>query len=84
MAMALMVEPKLLPHEPGKKDDKLVRLAQNERDDVKRIRIATPQKPFNVNVFAGGYATQNTVKPEPMLEIVGRIHKILGLPPPIE
>jgi nitronate monooxygenase len=51
-------------------------------DDVKRIRIAAPQKPFNVNVFAGGYATQNNVKPEPMLEIVGRVHKILGLPPP--
>jgi nitronate monooxygenase len=50
-------------------------------DDIKRIRIAT-QKPFAVNVFAGGYATQNNVKPEPMLEIVGRIHKILGLPPP--
>jgi nitronate monooxygenase len=51
-------------------------------DDIKRTRIAT-QKPFAINVFAGGYATQNNVKPEPMLEIVGRIHKTLDLPPPL-
>jgi hypothetical protein len=32
------VEPKLVPHEPGKKDEKLARLAQADRDAVKRIR----------------------------------------------
>jgi hypothetical protein len=32
------VEPKLVPHEPGKKDDKLVKQAEQERADVKRMR----------------------------------------------
>jgi len=50
-------------------------------DDVKRIRAAT-QKPFNINVFAGGYATHNPVDPLPMITLLTRVHKMLNLPPP--
>jgi hypothetical protein len=32
------VEPKLVPHEPGNKDEKLVQMAKKEQEDVKRIR----------------------------------------------
>ena len=48
---------------------------------MKRIRALT-QKSFNINLFAGGYATHNTIDSMPMVTIVGRIHKILDLPPP--
>ncbi len=38
---------------------------------------------FSINVFAGGYATENTVDPAPMLKIIGDIHAELGLAPPV-
>ncbi|TAL00939.1 MAG: nitronate monooxygenase [Rhodospirillaceae bacterium] len=50
-------------------------------DDVKRIRALT-QKPFNVNLFAGGYASHNSIDPAPMIALLGRVHRLLGLPPP--
>jgi nitronate monooxygenase len=39
-------------------------------------------KPFNINLFAGGYETGRKVEPGPMLEIMAAAHQTLGLPPP--
>jgi nitronate monooxygenase len=50
-------------------------------ETVARIRQLT-DKPFGVNVFAGGYATANTIDPAPMLAIVAEMHTELKLPPP--
>jgi nitronate monooxygenase len=49
---------------------------------VRRMRELTP-RPFNINLFAGGYETDRKVDPGPMLEIVGAAHAQLGLPPPV-
>ncbi|HYM01510.1 MAG TPA: nitronate monooxygenase [Stellaceae bacterium] len=52
------------------------------RQDMAEIRRGT-NKPFNVNLFAGGYANdQGAVDPTAMLEILGRHHGALGLPEP--
>lgn len=48
---------------------------------IRRIRQLT-QRPFNINLFAGGYETRK-VDPQPMLAIVGEAHARLGLPPPL-
>ncbi len=52
---------------------------------IERIRALT-RKPFNVNLFAGGYETLADrgadFDPEPMLEILAQIHSQLGLPLP--
>ena len=40
-------------------------------------------RPFNINLFAGGYASGPWIDPQPMLAIVGEAHAKLGLPPPI-
>jgi nitronate monooxygenase len=40
-------------------------------------------RPFNINLFAGGYGTTHTIDPRPMLAIVGEAHASLGLPPPV-
>lgn len=48
---------------------------------IRRMRALT-QRPFNINLFAGGYQTDHAIDPQPMLEIVGAAHARLGLPPP--
>jgi nitronate monooxygenase len=50
--------------------------------EAARIRALT-DRPFNINVFAGGYATENAVDPGPMLRLLGDIHDELGLAPPV-
>lgn len=49
---------------------------------IRRIRQAT-DRPFSINLFAGGYATARTVDPQPILEIMSEAHAMLGLPPPL-
>lgn len=40
-------------------------------------------RPFNVNLFAGGYGTKPDSNPGPMLDVLAEIHEALGLPAPI-
>ena len=49
---------------------------------IRRIRQLT-SRPFNINLFAGGYASDRKVDPQPMLEIMRQAHARLGLPPPV-
>ena len=49
---------------------------------IRRMRQLT-QRPFNINLFAGGYETDRKVDPQPMLAIVREAHARLGLPPPL-
>jgi len=51
-------------------------------DAIRRTRALT-DKPFNVNLFAGGYKTERTVDPGPMLALLAEIHAALELPPPV-
>ena len=51
-------------------------------DAARQIRALT-DKPFALNLFAGGYEPERKVDPAPMLELVGRVHAELGLPPPV-
>ena len=50
---------------------------------IRRVRSLTA-KPFNVNLFAGGYGAAPVAgaEPEPMLSILAEIHRGLGLPAP--
>ena len=48
---------------------------------IRRIRQLT-SRPFNINLFAGGYDDRK-VDPQPMLEIMRQAHARLGLPPPM-
>jgi nitronate monooxygenase len=48
---------------------------------VRRTRALT-DRPFSVNLFVGA-SEERTVDPGPMLELLGEIHKELGLPPPL-
>jgi nitronate monooxygenase len=48
---------------------------------IRRLRQLTT-KPFNINLFAGGYESSRSIDAEPMLAIVGEAHVRLGLPPP--
>jgi nitronate monooxygenase len=50
--------------------------------NIRRIRQLT-DRPFNINLFAGGYAKSHTIDPGPMLEIMSEAHARLGLPPPL-
>lgn len=50
--------------------------------EIAEVRALT-SRAFSINVFAGGYATENTVDPAPMLKVIGDIHGELGLPPPV-
>jgi nitronate monooxygenase len=50
--------------------------------DIKTISSLT-DKPFNVNLFAGGYTAESRVDPAPMLAILAEIHATLGLPAPV-
>ncbi len=49
---------------------------------IRRIRQLT-SRPFNINLFAGGYESGRKVDPQPMLEIMRQAHARLGLPPPV-
>ncbi len=51
-------------------------------NDVRRIRAFT-NKPFNVNLFAGGYHQHAQTDPTAMLTLLAEIHEGLGLPPPV-
>jgi len=50
-------------------------------DAVRRIRALT-DKPFNVNLFAGGYEPSGPTDPAAMLALLADIHAALELPPP--
>ena len=50
-------------------------------DAVRRVRALT-DKPFNVNLFAGGRQAGAPADPGPMLALMAEIHAALGLPPP--
>lgn len=47
-----------------------------------RIRALT-DKPFGINLFAGGYEETHAVDPRPMTAVLAEIHDFLGLPPPV-
>jgi nitronate monooxygenase len=49
--------------------------------DIEKVRTLT-DKPFNVNLFAGGYAPESAVDAAPMLALLAEIHQALHLPPP--
>ena len=49
---------------------------------IRQIRRLT-EKPFNVNLFAGGYEAKSQPDPAPMLDLLAEIHKALELPPPV-
>jgi nitronate monooxygenase len=49
--------------------------------DIQKVRALT-EKPFNVNLFAGGYAPESQVDAAPMLALLTEIHDALHLPPP--
>ena len=49
--------------------------------DVRRIRALT-DKPFSVNLFAGGYSSESPVDAAPMLAVLAEAHEALGLPAP--
>ncbi len=49
---------------------------------IRQIRTLT-SRPFNINLFAGGYATDHSIDPQPMLELVAEAHAALDLPPPV-
>jgi nitronate monooxygenase len=50
-------------------------------ESIVRTRALT-RKPFNVNLFAGGYDAAARADPTPMLNLLAKIHEELGLPPP--
>jgi nitronate monooxygenase len=49
--------------------------------DIRRTQSLT-SKPFQVNLFAGGWDANVSADPQPMLDILAEIHHTLGLPPP--
>jgi len=50
-------------------------------DTIRRIRALT-DRPFQVNLFVGGWRTDLSFDPAPMLALLSEIHTTLGLPPP--
>jgi nitronate monooxygenase len=50
-------------------------------DAIRRIRALT-SRPFNVNLFAGGWNTNQDFDPGPMLGLLTEVHEKLGLPAP--
>jgi nitronate monooxygenase len=50
-------------------------------ESIRRVRALT-DRPFNVNLFAGGYAEESSVDPAPMLALLADVHRSLGLPAP--
>ncbi len=51
-------------------------------ETIRRIKSLT-SKPFNVNLFAGGYEAKTDRNPKPMLAMLAEIHGSLGLPAPV-
>src|SRR5215469_17001787 len=51
-------------------------------EDIRRVRTLT-DRPFVVNLFAGGYQVPTAVDAAPMLALLGEAHAALGLPPPV-
>lgn len=51
-------------------------------EDIAKTRALTA-RPFNANLFAGGYEPRRRVEPEPMLALMTEVHAELGLPPPV-
>ncbi len=49
---------------------------------IRQMRSLTA-RPFNINLFAGGYGADHKIDPRPMLQLVGEAHAALGLPPPV-
>jgi nitronate monooxygenase len=49
---------------------------------IRRMRALT-DRPFNINLFAGGYTADSSIDPQPMLNLVTEAHAALGLPPPV-
>jgi nitronate monooxygenase len=49
--------------------------------DIAQVRHLT-DRPFNVNLFSGGYGGEGDVDPAPMLALLGGIHEQFQLPPP--
>ncbi len=50
-------------------------------ETIKRIRSLT-SRPFNVNLFAGGWSTRQDFDHGPMLDLLSEVHGKLGLPAP--
>jgi nitronate monooxygenase len=50
-------------------------------ETIRRIRALT-DRPFQVNLFAGGWQTDMRFDPAPMLELLSEIHAMLGIPAP--
>jgi nitronate monooxygenase len=50
-------------------------------DTIRRIRALT-SRPFNVNLFSGGWNSNLSFEAGPMLALLTDIHEKLGLPPP--
>ena len=51
-------------------------------ESIQRIRSLT-EKPFQVNLFAGGWDANAHADSAPMLELLAEIHQTLGLPAPV-
>jgi nitronate monooxygenase len=51
-------------------------------ETIRRIRGLT-DRPFQVNLFAGGWQTDMQFNPAPMLEVLSEIHATLGIPAPL-
>jgi len=51
-------------------------------ENIRRIKALT-NKPFNVNLFAGGHSTETDADPAPMLALLAEIHEALKLAPPV-
>jgi len=51
-------------------------------DTIRRIRALT-SRPFNVNLFAGGWSIRQDFDAGPMLELLNEVHEKLGLPAPV-
>lgn len=49
---------------------------------AQKVRTLT-KRPFNINLFAGGYEPHRHVDPAPMLALMAQVHTDLGLPPPV-
>jgi len=50
-------------------------------EDIHKTRELT-QRPFAVNLFAGGYGEIPVMDPQPMLELLSEVHRELGIDPP--
>ena len=48
---------------------------------IRKIKSLT-SKPFNVNLFAGGWDNKTHPNPQPMLDMLAEIHQALNLPAP--